>query len=92
MLALSALLALLPLVFAAQVLQFFTIRISNLLISLQKAPVFAPPSTSPTAPSGNYTGASNSTLPKPKIVPGAAFDRFIQVSRLVLPTTHLPDA
>lgn len=44
-----------------------------------QAPQFAPAAVSPLAASSNYTGASNSTLTKPTVVPGKVFDRFIQV-------------
>ncbi|KAI0033321.1 phosphoesterase family-domain-containing protein [Vararia minispora EC-137] len=40
---------------------------------------FAPPSTSPTAASANYTGSSNGTLSNSPVVSGRAFDRFIQI-------------
>lgn len=40
---------------------------------------FSPPQTSPLQASANYTGASNGTLSTQPIVPGAVFDRFIQV-------------
>ena len=40
---------------------------------------FQPPSTSPENPSGNYTGQSNNTLSDGPVVPGKAFDRFIQI-------------
>jgi hypothetical protein len=35
--------------------------------------------TAPTAPSGNYTGPSNGTAHFAPVVPGKAFDRFIQI-------------
>ncbi|KAH9023891.1 phosphoesterase family-domain-containing protein [Lactarius pseudohatsudake] len=44
-----------------------------------QALTFKPPSTSPTAPSANYVGANNGTLPISPIVPGRSFDRFIQI-------------
>ncbi|KZO94336.1 hypothetical protein CALVIDRAFT_539091 [Calocera viscosa TUFC12733] len=43
------------------------------------APQFAPPGTGPTVQSMNYTGMSNGTLQNGPVVPGKAFDRFIQV-------------
>ena len=57
------------------------------VVGLAAAPVaraataftFSPPSKSPLEASGNYTGASNGTLATQSIVPGAVFDRFIQV-------------
>ncbi|KAI9439686.1 phosphoesterase family-domain-containing protein [Lactarius indigo] len=44
-----------------------------------QALTFKAPSTSPTAPSSNYVGANNGTLPISPIVPGRSFDRFIQI-------------
>ncbi|KAM0786985.1 hypothetical protein ACM66B_002403 [Microbotryomycetes sp. NB124-2] len=40
---------------------------------------FSPPSTSPTSPSRNYTGASNGTISNSPFVQGKAFNRFIQI-------------
>ncbi|KAI0672284.1 phosphoesterase family-domain-containing protein [Trametes maxima] len=40
---------------------------------------FAPPAASPESPSGNYTGQSNSTIANGPLVPGKAFDRFVQI-------------
>ncbi|KZW01632.1 hypothetical protein EXIGLDRAFT_709905 [Exidia glandulosa HHB12029] len=40
---------------------------------------FSPPASSPTSQSSNYTGASNNTLTNSPLVPGKAFDRFIQI-------------
>ena len=44
-----------------------------------QAPVFAPAALTPLSTSGNYTGASNGTLANQTVVPGKAFDRFIQI-------------
>ncbi|KAH9927921.1 phosphoesterase family-domain-containing protein [Epithele typhae] len=44
-----------------------------------QAQVFQQPASSPDAPSGNYTGQSNSTISNGPLVPGKAFDRFIQI-------------
>ncbi|KAI0261864.1 phosphoesterase family-domain-containing protein [Gloeopeniophorella convolvens] len=44
-----------------------------------QAPQFAPPSEGPLVASANYIGTSNGTLPKPTVVQGKAFDRFIQI-------------
>ncbi|EJT99735.1 hypothetical protein DACRYDRAFT_109841 [Dacryopinax primogenitus] len=43
------------------------------------APAFVPAGTGPTVQSANYTGMSNGTLQNGPIVPGLAFDRFIQI-------------
>ncbi|KZO94334.1 hypothetical protein CALVIDRAFT_484484 [Calocera viscosa TUFC12733] len=43
------------------------------------APAFAPAGLGPQFQSGNYTGASNGTLKNGPVVPGVAFDRFIQI-------------
>ncbi|ORY66654.1 phosphoesterase family-domain-containing protein [Leucosporidium creatinivorum] len=54
----------------------------SLAASAQAAAIaqsFAPPATSPTTETKNYTGASNSTLSNGPVVKGAAFDRFIQI-------------
>ncbi|KAK4047080.1 hypothetical protein OIV83_005643 [Microbotryomycetes sp. JL201] len=40
---------------------------------------FAPPSTSPTTSSQNYTGPSNTTINNSPVVQGKAFNRFIQI-------------
>ncbi|KAL8291389.1 hypothetical protein RQP46_002367 [Phenoliferia psychrophenolica] len=57
-----------------------------LALSLGVSPAFAaiaatfqPPALGPTSTSTNYTGASNSTLVNSPVVPGKAFDRFIQI-------------
>ncbi|KAF8272437.1 phosphoesterase family-domain-containing protein [Lactarius quietus] len=41
------------------------------------APQFTPAAKSPLDQSTNYVGANNGSLPKPTVVPGSAFDRFI---------------
>ncbi|KAI0063944.1 hypothetical protein BV25DRAFT_1990488 [Artomyces pyxidatus] len=58
--------------------------VSTLLLLLPTAlaataPTFKAPSAGPLVASPNYVGTSNSTLPKPTIVPGKHFDRFIQI-------------
>lgn len=40
---------------------------------------FEPPAFSPTSESANYTGKSNNTIQNGPVVPGKAFDRFIQI-------------
>ncbi|KZV72135.1 hypothetical protein PENSPDRAFT_604818 [Peniophora sp. CONT] len=57
------------------------------VVGLAAAPVayaataftFSPPQQSPLEATANYTGASNGTLATQPVVPGAVFDRFIQV-------------
>ncbi|GJJ13952.1 hypothetical protein Clacol_008209 [Clathrus columnatus] len=44
-----------------------------------QAPNFKAPSEGPLIASPNFGGPSNSTLPKSPIVPGRAFDRFLQI-------------
>lgn len=44
-----------------------------------QALTFVPPSKSPTTPSDNYVGVNNGSLPKSPVIPGAFFDRFIQI-------------
>ncbi|EJT99736.1 hypothetical protein DACRYDRAFT_23755 [Dacryopinax primogenitus] len=43
------------------------------------APAFAPPGAGPQFQTANYTGFSNGTLQNGPVVPGLAFDRFIQI-------------
>ena len=40
---------------------------------------FAPAAFSPTSTSTNYTGANNGSIVNSPLVPGKAFDRFIQI-------------
>ncbi|KAN0135815.1 Phosphoesterase family domain containing protein [Lactarius tabidus] len=42
-----------------------------------QAPQFTPAAQSPRDQSTNYVGANNGSLPKPTVVPGAAFDRIV---------------
>lgn len=58
--------------------------LSALLLSLPvvyaaQVPAFVPPSQGPLVPSPNYGGSSNGSLPKPSVVAGKSFDRFIQI-------------
>ncbi|KAI0306223.1 phosphoesterase family-domain-containing protein [Multifurca ochricompacta] len=48
-------------------------------LSAAFAITFVPPSTSPTATSTNYVGATNGSLPISPVVPGRFFDRIIQI-------------
>lgn len=43
------------------------------------AQIFLPPAYSPFSESDNYVGKNNGSLPKPTIVAGKYFDRFIQI-------------
>lgn len=49
-----------------------------------QAPSFAPPAFGPTSTSPNYVGQNNGSLPMSTVVPGKAFDRFIQVCIILL--------
>ena len=40
---------------------------------------FKPPAATPESSSANYTGQSNNTISNGPVVPGKAFDRFIQI-------------
>lgn len=72
----------LPLAFAAQVNQFFSVSLLHAFLTLfTKAPQFVPSSPGPLVPSKNLGGPSNGSLPPPSMVQGRYFDRFIQVIR-----------
>ena len=43
------------------------------------AQIFLPPAYSPFSESDNYVGKNNGSLPKPTIIAGKYFDRFIQI-------------
>ena len=43
------------------------------------APSFEPAAQTPFSQSANYTGPSNGTITNSPVVPGKAFDRFIQI-------------
>ncbi|KIJ37534.1 hypothetical protein M422DRAFT_69257 [Sphaerobolus stellatus SS14] len=49
------------------------------IVYAAQAPTFVPPSGGPLIPSANLGSKSNTTLPKPTVVPGKQFDRFIQI-------------
>ncbi|KAF8911279.1 phosphoesterase family-domain-containing protein [Mucidula mucida] len=52
-----------------------SVRLTGAVSAIQ----FAPPSTGPLVQTANYTGFSNSTLNDTTVVPGKAFNRFIQI-------------
>ncbi|KAF9023688.1 phosphoesterase-domain-containing protein [Hymenopellis radicata] len=52
-----------------------SVRLAGAVSAIQ----FAPPSTGPLVQTANYTGFSNSTLNDTTVVPGKAFNRFIQI-------------
>ena len=56
---------------------FNTTFLSSDLIS--QAPSFTPAAQSPVDQSTNYVGGNNGSLPKPTVVSGKSFDRFIIV-------------